>query len=271
MRLTAGEFLGAPLRRRAAGGFVFTQYEYRAGLSLPAHEHESAYISMPLAGAYHERVGTTLRSCVAGQPVFHPAAERHADRFSDAGATIFSIEIDGRWIARLRDCGVGIDRRMDLSRPAVAQRARHLVRLLASPAVSPLRIDAAAVDLLAAVVPPARGLPPRWMKRVEEALRETRPSLDDLASIAGVHAVHLARTFRAVHGCSVGEYVRRQRIERALDLLRTDESLVSIALSCGFADQSHFTRELRRATGLTPRQWRSKRASSVQDAVNSRT
>jgi AraC-like DNA-binding protein len=36
----------------------------------------------------------------------------------------------------------------------------------------------------------------------------------------------------------------------------SDESLSEIALNCGFADQSHFSREFRRQFGRTPRDYR---------------
>jgi AraC family transcriptional regulator len=62
---------------------------------------------------------------------------------------------------------------------------------------------------------------------------------------------------------SPGEYVRRLRVERArADLEKSRDSLSAIALRHGYADQSHFTREFRRATGLTPAAYRRVRGAS---------
>jgi AraC-like DNA-binding protein len=69
--------------------------------------------------------------------------------------------------------------------------------------------------------------------------------------------VFLARAFRKHHGCTVGEYVRQLRVERAMErLARSDDSLAAIALDVGFADFSHFARVFKRQTGTTPGRFR---------------
>ncbi|MEW6397108.1 MAG: helix-turn-helix domain-containing protein [Pseudomonadota bacterium] len=48
-----------------------------------------------------------------------------------------------------------------------------------------------------------------------------------------------------------------RRVEKAKDLLRsTDLSISQIAFDCGFVDQSHLTRVLRKYSATTPREWR---------------
>ncbi len=50
-----------------------------------------------------------------------------------------------------------------------------------------------------------------------------------------VSADHLARTFRRCHGCTVGDYVRRLRMEFACQRLADSEAfLAQIALEAGF-------------------------------------
>jgi AraC family transcriptional regulator len=52
-------------------------------------------------------------------------------------------------------------------------------------------------------------------------------------------------------------YVFGRRVERAKSMLRgTRDQLTEIALSCGFADQSHLNRTFRRAVGMSPGLWR---------------
>src|SRR5260370_26759798 len=65
--------------------------------------------------------------------------------------------------------------------------------------------------------------------------------------ILGIHPSHLNRVFRARHGCSIGEYARRLRVERASrDLAGTKTPIVEIAASDGFA----------RITGVSPAPYR---------------
>jgi AraC family transcriptional regulator len=68
-----------------------------------------------------------------------------------------------------------------------------------------------------------------------------------------VHRVHLARTFRDHYGVAVTRYSRSVRVQSALSLLTSSGfSLSRLAAETGFADQSHLTREVRAATGITP-------------------
>ena len=84
-------------------------------------------------------------------------------------------------------------------------------------------------------------------------------SLEDLACTVGLSRYHFARRFRQSTGTTPHEFVLRQRVERAKTLLhRTNTPLPDIACSCGFADQSHMTREFRKRVGLTPGRYRAR-------------
>ncbi|MEU8779821.1 AraC family transcriptional regulator [Streptomyces sp. NPDC048606] len=104
---------------------------------------------------------------------------------------------------------------------------------------------------------PTGGLSLRRLSEVRDYIHANlarRLTLDEIAAVAGVSTSHLNRLFRASTGESPYQYVLRQRVEHARRaLLDTDDSITDIALYCGFADQSHLTRAVRRATGLTPR------------------
>jgi AraC family transcriptional regulator len=98
-----------------------------------------------------------------------------------------------------------------------------------------------------------------WRLRViDERLAEVcaAPTLAELAEICGLSVRQLTRAFRASCDCSIGDYVARSQIEHAKRLLRTDESIKSIAASLGFASPANFSTAFRRATGLTPREHR---------------
>jgi AraC family transcriptional regulator len=83
------------------------------------------------------------------------------------------------------------------------------------------------------------------------------PGLAALGHMAGVHPVHLARSFGSHYGCSPGEYVRALRIEEAKARLQdSKEPLAEIAVACGFSDQSHFSTAFRRAVGVSPGAYR---------------
>jgi AraC family transcriptional regulator len=106
----------------------------------------------------------------------------------------------------------------------------------------------------------AESRPPRWLRQARALLQERFAeglTLEEIALAVGVHPAHLASVFRAQHGCTVGDYLRRLRIEFACrEIARSDTPLVEIALDAGFANQSHFTRIFKRLTGMTPAAYR---------------
>jgi AraC-like DNA-binding protein len=99
-----------------------------------------------------------------------------------------------------------------------------------------------------------------WLKKVRALLDDqylNNHRLSDLASLAGVHRVHLVREFRKHYGITIGQHVRQRRIAHACDLLaHTDSLLRDIAVTCRFVDQSHFSKQFKRLSGLTPAEYR---------------
>lgn len=102
------------------------------------------------------------------------------------------------------------------------------------------------------------GLDPWQLRLIEERLMEVReaPTLMELAELCRLSVRQLSRRFRAGHGCSIGDYVARLRIEHAKRLLATDQTIKRIAHLLGFSSPSAFAFAFRRATGETPRRFR---------------
>ena len=79
----------------------------------------------------------------------------------------------------------------------------------------------------------------------------------ELAKAAGTSVRGLERAFGRDYGISPQQYLRRLRMQTACQLLvSTRLALAQVADRCGFADQSHFTRDFRSLTGMTPRTYR---------------
>jgi AraC-like DNA-binding protein len=87
-------------------------------------------------------------------------------------------------------------------------------------------------------------------------------ALGDLAKACGLSAGHFARGFKKTTGLPPHRWLLMQRIERAETLLMTTRKpLRDIAIACGFADHSHFTRVFSRMVGTTPGDWRRQKLS----------
>jgi AraC family transcriptional regulator len=78
--------------------------------------------------------------------------------------------------------------------------------------------------------------------------------LHRLAQEVGLSPHHFARLFKATYGTTPHRYVQTLRIDAAVESLRRDLTvpIAEVALTCGFASQSHMTELMRRRLGVTP-------------------
>jgi len=82
-------------------------------------------------------------------------------------------------------------------------------------------------------------------------------TLPDLASRFALSPSHLSRIFRQGTGFGIREYLTHFRVQKACDLLMTtDLNITEIAGRCGFSDSNYFGDAFKKATGLSPREYR---------------
>jgi AraC family transcriptional regulator len=109
-------------------------------------------------------------------------------------------------------------------------------------------------------VPARGGLPPRTLRRVREyilAHAAEKISNRVLAELAGLSRTYFCRAFKQSAGMSPHNFVRQIRVDHVKHLLvETELPLAQIAISAGFADQSHCTRCFHQLVGITPSRYR---------------
>ena len=115
------------------------------------------------------------------------------------------------------------------------------------------------------------GLAP-WQQRCATELLhsgiEGHVPVADVARACGLSESHFVRAFRQSTGLPPHQWVLARRIERSKELLSCSpsQSLSEVAIACGFADQSHFTRTFSRLAGLAPGAWRRLASATGADA-----
>jgi AraC family transcriptional regulator len=79
--------------------------------------------------------------------------------------------------------------------------------------------------------------------------------LEQVARVASFSPFHFHRVFKALVGETLGAFVKRVRLQRAMQLMshRPGASLTEIALACGFASSSDFSRSFKQRYGVPPR------------------
>jgi AraC family transcriptional regulator len=111
----------------------------------------------------------------------------------------------------------------------------------------------------------ASSLPQSQLKRVIDYMKANLAqdlSILDLATLTGMSESHFSRSFKRSVGIAPYQYLMQQRVERAKQLLEKRCSrgeapptiaISTIALDCGFANQTHLTKVFRQMTGITPK------------------
>ncbi len=104
---------------------------------------------------------------------------------------------------------------------------------------------------------------PKYTKRIDCVIDHIRDNLDqsfsleELASVACLSDFHFHRIFKAIQGETLNCFANRLRLEKAARLLRdTTQSIVNIALECGFSSSSTFSRSFKKNYGNSPNEYR---------------
>jgi AraC family transcriptional regulator len=241
---------------------------YEPNATLPLHRHENMRFVILLRGGLCEDWGERRFECDGWSMIVRPASILHSNRVSSKGSECISIDFGPGYLKRFESLPPFDFPRM-IRTPfvsAVGQRVRR--ELSMRDQASNAALEALALEVLVhanRTQDKSQGKRPSWLRKAEDLLRSAycNPlSLSEIAATVGVHPVSLARSFRKHFGCTVGEYIRRLRLERACRQLASGEiSIAQIALETGFSDQSHFSRVFRDRTGMTPGQYREQTSS----------
>jgi AraC family transcriptional regulator len=258
-------YSGTLRRRLQTMHLNVSEYSYPGRYRIARHAHALPFISLLLNGRYRERVGAAVSEIHGRAAVVHPAGESHQDDFDAQGATIFSVDVPPDWfeVAAVHDRSVNTGPHVSA---AVLRVAREMER---GGDAAPWFVEAAILHLLGSLElgrsQRKRKNRPGWVKRIAEYLQDNyakKMPLAELAGVAGVHPVYMARHFQKTFACTIGDYVRAVRVDRALaDLLHSDRPVADIAAEHGFSDQSHLSRLVRSHTGRTPGEWRKQRSA----------
>jgi len=270
------------VRTASTNNFSLSERNYEPHVSSPRHAHVKNYLIVTLAGRYFSTFDTRTEEFKPWTVSFHQAGTSHTSRYDPNGAKVLYIEVPTDQLKRLWGASPSHLAHFSLRGGVVEWTARQIYsEFKTGDAYSPVVMDGLVIQMLAHFLRRRSGRAqclPVWLGNADEIIRRRFPEplgLVDIAQLVNVHPVHLAREYRRHYDCTIGEQIRRLRIEYACEQLSTgDLSLADIALSAGFADQSHFTTSFRQQVGAAPSHYRKavrttlafqKNASATQD------
>jgi AraC family transcriptional regulator len=236
------------------GAASLTLSLYPPLLRQPPHCHERPSLAFLLSGSVEEQSGNEVATAASGWLGLKAEDLRHSNVYGPDGAILLTLI--------LRDPELWRARGEDGWRWSAGGEA---VRPLAAATLSGrLPFGELVTEMLAlgAARPAKRGAPPAWLREVRRlSAGEPDLAVADLARAAGVHRVHLSRSFSRWYGESISLFRLKRRTELGLrGMLYEGASAAAAACEAGFADQSHFTRAVRRMIGTTPGALRAIRA-----------
>jgi AraC family transcriptional regulator len=203
--------------------------------------------------------------CPSGTAFIEPAGETHCNCMGCAGAKVVVLQpvpSSDLWPSRVTTL---LTRPAQLTDPRLSLLARRVdAELGSSDPLSALMLEALSLEVVAILAREHAdrdsGRPAPWLIKAEALIRARFAeslTVAEMAREVGVHPAHLARAFRRQYRSSIGQFVRRLRMEWAAhQLAATERAIAAVATQAGFADQSHFTRRFKEHLGSTPHRWR---------------
>jgi AraC family transcriptional regulator len=230
---------------------------FQPSLLIPQHFHSSAVLSVVLDGSVSEQVGTAHFELRAHSIAFKPAGEPHTHKYGRTGARIVAVEVASRLAMQwMQSHAERVEASSSLLRHPALSRLRRELR--APDDLSEWAVQGAVLELITTLIRSRRQTSSHIeiARRAREYVHNTLPSclhLPGLAPLLGVSVRQLDSSFRAAYGCSVAEYARANRFDRAVNLIVSSElSLAAIAHEMGYCDQAHMSRHIRQGAGVTP-------------------
>jgi AraC-like DNA-binding protein len=168
--------------------------------------------------------------------------------------------------------GLATDRAAIVTDGALVEQVEALVTQLSRPMVSlecATTLGSVLARLTASGAPVGSLLPrqgtPLGAARDYLRARSSEPvTIAELARMMGLAESHLIRAFHREFGLPPHAYQMRLRLAAACELLSRGLAVSTVAFECGFADQSHLSRNFKSVYGMTPAAWASAVATVVR-------
>lgn len=259
MKLASGQYYGSIFQTANINGLILTKSDYEQQSSIPKHYHNNPYFCYVLDGCYTEHSSQKRITCSKGDIIFHPKETEHYNQFKNSAASCFNIEFSGVWIGKIADSKLEQKNILSQNHPEIQNIFRKIYReFIDADTLSDLMIEGLSLEMMVAFSRTKRKyvLSSFYVKRILRYIEEifpSNPTLAELANLFRISPEYLSRTFKKSTGITIGEYIRHQKIQRACKQMQEKNADIhSIALECGFTDQSHFTKVFKKVMHMTP-------------------
>jgi AraC family transcriptional regulator len=260
LNLSRGEYQGTVRSTVSTDGVLIGLTDYNREQSVPVlHTHENPHLSFGLTGqmAVGRKSQSGLNTNIEQFSYVRAGEEHQISLVTPIGKNI-NLEFEQEFFERYELKESDFEKLSETPGSSYVM-LRLWKELHVQDDVCTDSINMLILSLFQVQVSFAKNAVPGWVQIVREFLCDNwnrEIPLQLIGQVAEVHPVTVSKYFARYFGCSLGEYRRRLKIERALQLMNSsDKSLTEIAYICDFFDQSHFIRAFREATGFSPKQF----------------
>lgn len=240
---------------------------YRAATSTGRHYHDETNVVLTLSGSLSQTMCSRSTVLESTNLMYVPAGEVHATDFGPQGARCFFVAIDSQWVEnRFESAKVNANVPRIAAGAYLETCALRMYQEFKNPdPLSDVIVESALLELLGRWFREGTGRHasgPGWLRCVTALLQDSfreSISLRDLSQAVGVHSSHIAREFHRKYGLTVGEYIRKLRVDFIAAELRSPgkhtSCLTDLALQAGFSSHAHMTSVFKRVMGMTPSEY----------------
>jgi len=246
---------------KMAGDAAIQRHVVEAGIIRPAKATDKAYFNFVTTGYAVEHVDGNIHFYREREVLFHPKGEVRSLVTGRKPITAYCVYPSQRDLDWLADRGVDLSKRRNHSSVAFLYAAKHLAEAYEGDDATELRnaYNAFLEELVRAAKLERTDRQP-WLPRARAFLDKNGlhgVSLDEVAKAVGIHPVHLAQEFKRHYGVTVGDYVKRMKLEEARRQLGLRQRpIAKVAKNLGYYDHAHFVKVFKGFTGITPTEFR---------------
>ena len=240
--LQQGVYSGNVTMARGKDGFVACVTAYNEdNFNNSLHYHVNAHFCFALEGGCVERKKDSYE-INPGNIVYYGAGEQHQVVKIAKSTRRVNLEIDQSFFHRFNIPDELARRAVTTNPDAKFLMVKMYLELLANDSFSEVSIQMLLLQLISRIKKAGdETRQPNWVKTVRSFLHDNDDgpiTLADLSFISNMHPVTISKQFPRYFSCTVGEYKRKLKIEKALSLVKSRPvSLTDVAYECGFFDQ----------------------------------
>lgn len=257
--LKTKEFLGKTIEQFSFESYDISMVKYIRPVSEDWHSHEKYHLSLILQGGNLESRKRKDIQVLPGSIILYEKLEVHRNRHTAFPSENLNIEIGDEFFIQ-NELSTSDFKTSILKNTAVQFKLLKIYKELRINDVSSSDSIHSSLLTLFSGFDKTINYKPSWVDAIRELLCDRWDefiTLEELSQELRLHPVTISRYFSKYFNCTLGEYMRRIKIEKAILFLKhSNKPLTEIAFLCGFSDQSHFSKIFKLTTGFKPNEFR---------------